>query len=202
MTTPALSAVAGDHRVVRSFAFIDLCGFTDFVDAHGDEAGVAELRRLRSTVREVAPLCGVRVDKWLGDGVMLVGVESEPLVAAVVTIEEWFRRQGHLAIRAGLAAGPVILLEGDDYVGRAVNLASRLCDRAEAGQILAAEHGLSLPEGVEVTDRAHLDVRGMATPMGVLTIAGEGARQAGRQAIQSLMDGLTKPIRQLRPTRP
>src|SRR5689334_9439809 len=60
---------ARSFRVGRTFAFLDLCGFTDFVDAHGDDDAVDELRTLRATVREIAPLCGVRVDKWLGDGV-------------------------------------------------------------------------------------------------------------------------------------
>ena len=52
-------------------------------------------------------------------------------------------------VRGGLATGPVILLDGDDYVGRAVNLATRLCDRAGSDQILAAaDDGLALPSGV------------------------------------------------------
>src|SRR5436305_9442382 len=71
-------------RVTRTFAFVDLCGFTDFVDEHGDEVGVAELRLLRAVVREVAPLCGVRVDKWLGDGVRLVGVGDGRVVGGVL----------------------------------------------------------------------------------------------------------------------
>src|SRR5258707_10362932 len=42
-----------------------------------------------------------------------------------------------LAVRAGLAFGPVIMFEGDDYIGRSVNLAARLCDRAQPHQLLA-----------------------------------------------------------------
>ena len=41
-----------------------------------------------------------------------------------------------LPLRAGLAAGRVILFEGDDYIGRPVNLAARLCDEAEPHQLL------------------------------------------------------------------
>ncbi len=126
----------------RTFAFLDLCGFTEFDDLHGDEAALATLRHLRSTVREVAPRYGVRVDKWLGDGAMIVGVESEPLVRAVIAMFVDLADRQTLPPRAGIAAGDVILLEGDDYVGRVVNLANRLCDEAQAGQILAAEHAL------------------------------------------------------------
>ena len=122
MDTAELAAIATDHRVRRTFAFIDLCGFTDFVDEHGDHGAVAELQTLRAAVREVAPLFGVRVEKWLGDGLMLVGVESEPLVGAALAIEQRHHRTGQLELRGGVASGDVILLEGDDYVGRAVNL--------------------------------------------------------------------------------
>ena len=168
MDTATLTHATGS-RVVRWFGFIDLCGFTDFVDERGDEAAVLELRRLRSTVREVAPLCGVRVDKWLGDGVMLVAVDSEPLVAAVITIAARSRDHGRLALRAGIAGGPVILLEGDDYVGRAVNLASRLCDIAGANEILVASD-VPIPDDVDGSDRVDVMIRGMAEPVTVSRI--------------------------------
>src|SRR3954453_23840382 len=130
MSLPALSSINAGFRVNRTFAFIDLCGFTDFVDVHGDEAGVTELRLLRSVVRDVAPMCGVRVDKWLGDGAMLVGVESPPVVACVVEVGNRLQEEGRLPMRAGIACGDVLLLEGDDYAGHTVNLAARLCDLA------------------------------------------------------------------------
>src|SRR5438132_12463113 len=131
MTLPSPEARSATTRVTRTFAFIDLCDFTDYGEAHGDDAAVAELLTLRASVRAAAPLFGVRVDKWLGDGVMLVGVESAPVVAAVMAICHRHAETGELAMRAGIAGGPVILLEGDDYVGHAVNTAARLSDRAQ-----------------------------------------------------------------------
>ena len=165
MDTAQLAAVAGHNRVTRSFAFLDLCGFTDFGDAHGDEAAVTEVQHLRAAVREVAPLFGVRVAKWLGDGVMIVGVENEPLVAAVVAIERRFGNVGQLAVRAGIATGPVLLVDGDDYIGRPVNVASRLCDRAGEGELLAAAEGLGVPEWVDVQGEIIVEVRGLHEPI-------------------------------------
>ena len=171
MDTAELAAIATDHRVRRTFAFIDLCGFTDFVDEHGDHGAVAELQTLRAAVREVAPLFGVRVEKWLGDGLMLVGVESEPLVGAALAIEQRHHRTGQLELRGGVASGDVILLEGDDYVGRAVNLASRLCDIAEPGSLLAATDDLELPEWVAEEAHAPVKVKGMADDVTVVTLS-------------------------------
>ena len=113
-------------RVPRTFAFVDLSGFTRFTDLHGDDEAVAVLAQFRTAVRSIASDVGVRVAKWLGDGAMLVAVEGPALVSAVVELEEAFTDDGLLPVRAGLAWGRVILFEGDDYTGGAVNLASRL----------------------------------------------------------------------------
>ena len=162
---------ASPYRVVRTFAFLDLCDFTDFVDVNGDADGLAELRLLRSTVRDVAPLCGVRVDKWLGDGVMIVAVESIPAVTAVLAISSRMATVGRLALRAGIASGDVLLLEGDDYVGRTVNLAARLCDYAQPGEVLAALDGLLLPVSIEAAPAPDAVIRGMGQPVRVASLA-------------------------------
>ena len=171
------TSIGGDQRgpstrVSRSFAFIDLCGFTDFADLRGDDAAVAELRVLRSGIREAAGAAGVRVDKWLGDGVMLVGVESQPLVTAVIALQAHQEARGRLPLRGGIATGAVILLDGDDYVGRAVNLAARLCERAEPDQILAAaDDALTLPAGIHATLATSFHIKGFVRDVAVVALA-------------------------------
>ena len=195
MDAAAIVASIGSARVERSFAFLDLCGFTDFVDANGDAAGVTELRSLRSAVRDVAPRCGVRVDKWLGDGVMLVGVEIEPLVAAVLGIEEKVRREASLPLRAGVATGSVILLEGDDYVGRTVNLAARLCDRAEPGEVLAATDGWFQPPWVDWSQPTMMAIKGLVGPVEVVALGVAASTGGDHRFIQSLLDSVTRGFR-------
>ena len=200
MDTAELAAIAVDHRVHRAFAFIDLCGFTDFVDDHGDERAVHELQILRAVVREVTPIFGVRVEKWLGDGVMIVGVDIEPLVGATLAIEQRYRKLGSLHLRGGIAAGAVLLLEGDDYVGRAVNLASRLCDVAEASQLLAATADLELPEWAVADEHRSVTVRGMAEPVTVAVLSPDRSvlrrmsRSRSAAALLAVVEGLTRPI--------
>lgn len=199
--TAELAAIAVDRRVHRTFAFVDLCGFTDFVDDHGDEGAVHELQTLRSIVREVTPMFGVRVEKWLGDGVMLVGVDPEPLVGAAMAIEQRHTKLGRLALRGGVASGEVLLLEGDDYIGRPVNLASRLCDAAQPGQLLAAIDDLELPEWVAAEDHPPVAVRGMTEPVSVVALAPDRAvlrrmsRSRSATALLAVVEGLTRPMR-------
>jgi adenylate cyclase len=129
---------AAGRRVRRSFAFVDLSGFTSLTDQEGDERAVEVLTLFRNAVRGVAGFNGVRVAKWLGDGAMIVSIETEPLVEAILEIEHRIEEGGSvLPLRAGLATDDVILFEGDDYIGRAVNLAARLCDLAGPNQALA-----------------------------------------------------------------
>lgn len=131
-----LPPAGGPIAVARTFAFIDLSGFTAYIEEHGVADAVEVLALFRLRASEVAARRGVRVAKWLGDGAMLVGVQSGPTVAAVAEMMARVN-QLELRIRAGVAAGGVILFQGDDYIGRTVNIAARLCDVAEPGNMLA-----------------------------------------------------------------
>jgi class 3 adenylate cyclase/YHS domain-containing protein len=159
-------------RVGRGFAFVDLSGFTSFTDAHGDEEAGAVLTGFRSAVREVSSRRGVRVAKWQGDGAMFVGVELGPLVEAVLEIEEKVDAQASpLRLRGGITYGHVILFEGDDYIGSAVNLAARLCDVAAPHEILAgAEVGAYVPAWAAAEEIPPVQVRGFAQPVRVLRL--------------------------------
>jgi class 3 adenylate cyclase len=55
----------------------------------------------------------------------------------------------------------VLLFEGDDYVGRTVNLAARLADAAGPGEVLAADLPDDLPSWVQVRGRRNVPVPGL-----------------------------------------
>jgi adenylate cyclase len=123
-------------------------------------------------VRDAASEHGVRIAKWLGDGAMIVGVDVEPLVCAVLDIERTLAEvHAPLPLRAGLAAGDVILFEGDDYIGSMVNLAARLCDEAKGHQILATpEVAAHAPPWAGSARQGGLRIRGFAEPVEVVDL--------------------------------
>lgn len=164
--------LGGGTRVDRTFAFIDLSGFTAYTDAHGDDEAVKVLSGFRAVVREIASRRAVRVAKWLGDGAMLVAVETEPGVEAVIDIEAGIDAiKSPLALRAGMAAGPVLLFEGDDYIGAAVNLASRLCDMAHPHEVLAPSDMVSsLLVNTKVLPIGARNVSGFAQPIEIVRL--------------------------------
>jgi len=157
-------------RVRRTFGFIDVSGFTALTETEGDERAVSVVSSFRSLVREICSRRAVRVAKWLGDGAMLVGVETTPLVAATLEMQAASSARP-LRIRCGIAVGDVILLEGDDHIGHSVNVAARLCDVALGGQILA-EHDVAdaLPKWGAVLAEKSIPIRGLEQPMTVVEI--------------------------------
>ena len=157
-------------RVERWFSFVDLSGFTSFADQFGDEESVRVLTLFRGAVRQVATEFGVRIAKWLGDGCMLVSVEPPNLIAAVTKLEALTHElELPLSVHAGCAGGAVILLEGDDYTGRSVNLAARLATVARPHEILAtvdlAEH---TPAGTRFEPAGMITVAGIHEPVEVV----------------------------------
>jgi len=161
-----------DMRVNRCFAFIDLSGFTALTDAEGDERAVALLTTFRALARDVCSRRGVRIAKWLGDGAMLVSVDTTPVLAATLEMHSsGILRDEPTEVRCGVSAGPVILLEGDDYIGHPVNLAARLCDMAGSGEVLAAPSVLDqLPKWGTVLSTSDRVVRGLERSISVATI--------------------------------
>jgi len=68
---------------------------------------------------------------------MLVSIETTALVAAALEMQSAIdAAPENITIKCGITSGDVILLEGDDYIGHAVNVASRLCDLATAHEVL------------------------------------------------------------------
>jgi len=148
---------------------LDLSGFTALTELEGDERAVGVLSAFRSLVRDICSRRGVRVDKWLGDGAMLVGVETTPLVATSLELQVAVKTATQpISIRCGMAAGDVILLEGDDYIGHCVNVAARLCDLAQGGEVLAGPGIVEgLPSWAEVQAEDDIAIRGLEHPLHV-----------------------------------
>jgi len=160
MEPPLPEWVDISQTLERWFAFVDVCGFTSFTERNGTHAALDVLSRFRASVRSVTGRRGVRVLKWLGDGVMLIGVEPGPLIAAVCELNMRFESED-FDVHAGIAGGKVLLFEGDDYIGPAANHASRLCEAALPGEVLAFGAQGFLPDWVEAIDVRSISASGI-----------------------------------------
>jgi class 3 adenylate cyclase len=159
-------------RVHRSFAFIDLSGFTAYTARQGDERSVSLLSSFRTVVRDICSRRGVRVAKWLGDGAMFVSVEPTPLLATLLEVERSMRTShSELQVRCGATDGDVILHEGDDYIGSSVNIAARLCDLAPGGEVyVSVELAKHRPLWSAASEVMKLEIKGFSEALEVVSL--------------------------------
>jgi class 3 adenylate cyclase len=150
-----------------AFAFVDLAGYTQITDERGDEAGARLAADLAGMVDEVATAHGGTPVKWLGDGVMISFHEPEPAVRATLLMVERAPGVG-LPAHAGVAAGPVVVQDGD-YFGRTVNVAARIAAGASAGQTLVSRLVAELAQGsgLEFRDLGPVELKGLPDPIAV-----------------------------------
>lgn len=147
--------------VVRSFAFLDLCESTAFFEDEGAHQALDLVTEFRNMVRETTARRGVRVAKWIGDGAMLVGVDSGPVIATCVELCTRMR-SSTLQLRAGVSVSTALPFDGDDYLARGANFASRLCNMANEGETLCdSDCREDIPTWVEVIEERSVEAKGM-----------------------------------------
>ncbi len=115
--------------------FTDLVGSTSLFENRGDEEADALRREHFGALRGAIAEHGGREVKSTGDGLMVAFPSAVSAVRCAVDMQH---AAGDLGLSVGIDAGEPIP-EGDDLYGTAVIVASRLCDTAGAGEILASE---------------------------------------------------------------
>jgi DNA-binding NarL/FixJ family response regulator/class 3 adenylate cyclase len=119
--------------------FTDVVGSTTLYDRYGDEE--ADTRRARhfAVLREVAAAHDGHEVKSTGDGLMITFASAVAAVRCAVALQRATTGAGDgLDVRVGIDAGEP-LAEGGDLYGTPVIVASRLCDAAGPGEILASQ---------------------------------------------------------------
>jgi class 3 adenylate cyclase len=161
----------------RTILFTDMVGSTRLTQQLGDRSAM-ELVRLHDRIaRGAVERHGGTEVKHTGDGLMAsfrsVSAALEAAVAIQRSLADHNRTATHaLEIRIGVAAGEPVV-ENDDLFGAAVQLASRLCDRATSGSILvsAAVRDLAIGKQFAFARRGRLTMKGFDEPVGVFEVA-------------------------------
>ncbi|HCE91650.1 MAG TPA: adenylate/guanylate cyclase domain-containing protein [Acidovorax sp.] len=125
--------------------FADISGSTALYEALGNERATEAVTQVTQWIGDTIEAHGGRVVKKLGDGVLGVFGDASSAVSAMATMLRQHKvrldRWPHplrMEIRVGVASGEVVDVDGDCY-GDAVNVASRLCERAGPAEIWATE---------------------------------------------------------------
>jgi adenylate cyclase len=153
-------------RTTPAICFVDISGFTDLTEQQGDEAAADLATRLAAPVTRPTERRGGKVVKWLGDGVMLHFRRAEDAVPAALEILEAVADAGLPPAHIGIHSGPVVF-QGGDYFGRTVNLAARIGEQAQAGQVLMSDDvaGTIDPERFAITAVGPVELKGVPDPI-------------------------------------
>ena len=192
---------SGDESILRShrrqvaMIFVDLRGWTNFVDAVEPEELMRVLREFHDTIGGLVRRFDATVGFIEGDGVQLffndpIEVPDAALRAIRLgcTLRQemaeltarWQNRGYDLDFGAGMAlgyatCGEVGFEERSDYaaVGAVTNLASRLADEAAAGQILITQRLYAeVGDDVEVQSMGEFRLKGFQRPVAAFDVLG------------------------------
>lgn len=153
-----------DERVFATLLFGDIVGSTERAGELGDRRWRELLDRHDAVVRGELARFGGRWVHSAGDGFLATFDGPARAVRCARSISEAVHPLG-IAIRAGLHAGEVEV-RGDDVSGIAVNIASRVSDLAEPGQVLVSRTVTDLVagSGLRFADRGEHTLRGVEGP--------------------------------------
>jgi class 3 adenylate cyclase len=168
-----LGGGSGERRKVVTVLFCDVVGSTALGESTDPEALRALLTRYFERMKRIVEEHGGSVEKFIGDAVMAVfGVpavhEDDALRAcrAAVVMREAFPGLG-IEGRIGLSTGEVVTgTEERLATGDALNVAARLQQAAQPGEVLLAAATLALVrEAVEVEPLEPLELQGKSEPV-------------------------------------
>jgi class 3 adenylate cyclase len=155
----------------RTILFTDIADSTSLTQRLGDARAMVVLRAHDEIVRRAITSHGGSEVKHTGDGLMAAFPSVAGAMASAVEIQ---RRLGDvdekagvpIQVRIGMAAGEPVT-ERDDLFGATVQLAARLCAKAQPGSILVASavHDLALGKGFAFRQRGRLRLKGFDAPM-------------------------------------
>jgi adenylate cyclase len=133
-----------DEIVPVTVMFTDIEGSTLLTQRLGDDAAQRLLREHNETVRAALDSYNGKQIKHTGDGIMASFFSASRALGCALHVQHKFAARNAanpedaVRIRIGLNAGEPIA-EGNDLFGTAVQLARRICDRAEPGQVLVSD---------------------------------------------------------------
>ncbi|MDQ3945844.1 MAG: response regulator [Actinomycetota bacterium] len=191
----------GDDNVLRTHRrdiavlFVDLSGFTAFSEVSEPEDVMAVLSEFHEDVGQLIDEFEATVGFFAGDGLMVFWNDplpcpdpAERAVRMAVAMRErvaertraWRKRGHDLGFAIGVSLGYATLgeigFEGRfDYgvIGSVVNLAARLCDHADRGQILISQRvQLAVEDVAELEELGLVSLKGFHAPVPAFAVTG------------------------------
>jgi class 3 adenylate cyclase/tetratricopeptide (TPR) repeat protein len=170
-----------EERRLLTVLFADVVGSTELGSQTDPEVLRQQMTRYFERMKQVAETHGGTVEKFIGDAVMVVfGVprlhddDAERAVRCGLAMQEAITQlnrelKTELEVRVGINSGEAVVRSEDDgqlIVGDAVNIAARLQQNAEPGEVVAGPLTEQLTRAaVEYDRRAPILAKGKTEPL-------------------------------------
>jgi adenylate cyclase len=153
-----------------AIVFVDLAGYTALTEGGGDKLAAIVTARFEHAVSVAALRDGGRVVKLFGDGALMRFDGAPDAVRATLGLHDALVDIG-LQPHAGIDCGPIAERDGDVF-GRTVNMASRLADAADVGEILVTTTvaDAARQDGIEASSKGLLELKGLDQPVPVFRL--------------------------------
>lgn len=115
----------------------DLSGYTAMTDVHGGATAAKLVTKYMELVN--ISICGnCEITQRIGDQIVIISEKATDLADTIEKLKRSIIEESHfLSIHAGLHFGP-IHREGDNLFGSTINVASRIMNLAQRGQVLCS----------------------------------------------------------------
>jgi class 3 adenylate cyclase len=158
----------------RTILFTDMAGSTSLTQRLGDARAMAVLRAHDRIVGEALERNGGSEVKHTGDGVMAAFPSVVGAIESAVQIQRRLtdaEDSTDIRLRIGMSAGEPVT-ERNDLFGAVVQLAARLCSRAQPGSVLVsgAVRDLAMGKGFEFVKRGRVTLKGFEEPVPVFEV--------------------------------
>ena len=176
------------HRREIIVVFLDLRGFTAFIETADPEEVMGVLREYHAAMGELIMAHQGTLERFAGDGIMIFFNDPVPLpnpadqavrmalamhVRFAQLASGWKKRGYDLSMGVGVAQGYATIgaigFEGRfDYgaIGTVTNLAARLCSEAKGGQTLVSQRVMGFIEEKVIAEAAgELSLKGFHRPV-------------------------------------
>jgi adenylate cyclase len=146
--------------------FTDIEGSTSITQRVGDAEAQEVLHTHNKIVRDALKAHSGSEIKHTGDGIMVSFPSATRALECAIAMQRAFAEHNKSAdepirVRVGLNAGEPVA-EDHDLFGTAVQLARRICDRAEPEQVLTSDlvRGLAAGKGFSFSAQADIKLKG------------------------------------------
>jgi adenylate cyclase len=163
---------------LQTFLFADLSGYSRLSELAGDEVAAEVALSFFTAASAIATEHGAEVVKRVGDAIMLRSDSAADAVAIGMRLNAGLRDLP--PIHAGVHTGVAIERDGD-WWGTTVNVAARVADAADAGQVLITEATRSAAGDLgptSLTGLGLLRMKNISSPVRIFSAAPRSAAPA------------------------